>query len=206
MVSSSRVRLRSSTSPSRASLARSWFSAYCCSRALFLFDFECGKIVVEFIEEAGDVDLLRAETLTGGGNDGAVEAEALGGLNAGGGAGDAEAELVVGNERSFIDAGGGVEHARRVGGVDLERGVVGGDERPRAAFEEMRGDGNGERGAFFRIGGRAEFVEKDERACIGKAREAIEIDDVRGESGELGLDGLGVADVGEECSEDGEAG
>ena len=68
----------------------------------------------------------------GGGNDGAVEAEALSGLNAGGRAGNAEAQLVVGNERGFIHAGGGVEHAGCVGGVDLERGVVGGDERPRA--------------------------------------------------------------------------
>ena len=70
----------------------------------------------------------------------------------------------------------------------------------------MRGDRDGERGAFFRVGGGAEFVEKDERVCIGKTREAIEIDDVRGEGGELGLDGLRVADVGEECGEDGKAG
>ena len=91
---------------------------------------------MQFVEEAGDVDLLRAEALAGGGDDAGVEAEALGGLNAGGGAGDAEAELVVGRERDFVDAGCGVEHAGGVGGVDLERGVVRGDERPRARREE----------------------------------------------------------------------
>ncbi len=99
------------------------------------------------------------------GDDALVQAEALRGLNAGGGAGNAEAQLVVGNECDFIDAGGGVEHARSVGGVDLERGVMGGDERPRACFEEIAGDGDGERGAFFRIGGRAEFIEQDEGAA-----------------------------------------
>ena len=94
-------------------------------------------------------------------------------MNAGGGAGDAEAELVVGNEGGFVDACRGVEHAGGVGGVDLERGVMGGDERPRARREEKRGNGDGERGAFFRIGGGAEFVEQDERLRIGEAREAI---------------------------------
>ena len=63
--------------------------------------------------------------------------------------------LIVGDERDFIDAGGGVEHAGRVGGVDLERGVVGGDERPGAGFEEEAGHGDRQRGAFFRIGGRS---------------------------------------------------
>jgi hypothetical protein len=114
-----------------------------------------------------------------------VEAEALGGLNAGGGAGDAEAELVVGREGEFVDAGGGVEDAGGVGGVDLERGVVGGDERP-----APRG-GSGWRWrrrarAFFGIGGGAELVEEDERVWAGEAREAVEVDDVRGEGGERG--------------------
>ena len=135
-----------------------------------------------------------------------VEAETRGGLDAGGCAGNAEAKLVVGHEGDFVDTGSGVEHAGRVGGVDLERGVVGGDERPCAGGEEVCGDGDGERGAFFRIGGGAELVEKDERMSVGEAREAIEVEDVSGEGGELGLDGLGIADVGEECGEDGEAG
>ena len=79
----------------------------------FAFGFELGELVVEAVEEAGDVDLLRAEALAGGGDDAGVEAEALGGCDARRGAGDAEAELVVGNQRDFVDTGGGVEHAWR---------------------------------------------------------------------------------------------
>ena len=94
-----------------------------------------------------------------------VEAEAFGGLDARRRAGDAETELIVGRECDFVDAGRGVEHAGGVGGVDLERGVVSGDERPRAGGEEVAGDGDGEGRAFFRIGGGAEFVEQDERAA-----------------------------------------
>ncbi len=53
----------------------------------FAIGFELGELVVEAIEEAGDIHLLGAEALPGGGNDAGVEAEALGGLDAGGGAG-----------------------------------------------------------------------------------------------------------------------
>ena len=74
------------------------------------------------------------------------------------------------------------------------------------ASRKCAGDGDGEGGAFFRVGGGAELVEQDEGACVGEAGEAVEVDDVGGEGGELGLDGLGVADVGEEGGEDGEAG
>jgi hypothetical protein len=153
LVSRSRVRLRSSTSPSRASLARSWLSAYCCSRAALRSASSCGELVVQLVEEAGDVDLLRAEALARGGDDAGVEAEALGGLNAGRCAGHAEAQLVVGRERDFVHAGRGVEHAGGVGGVDLERGVVRGDERPRAGSEESGWRWRRRARAFFRIGG-----------------------------------------------------
>ena len=172
----------------------------------FAVFFQLGEFVVKAIEETGDVDLLRTQALAGGLDDGAIQAEALGGLDAGRCAGNSETELVVGHEGDFVHSGCSVEHTRSVGGVDLERSVVGGDERPRAALEEMRGNGDGKRGALFGIGGRAEFVEKDERICIGEPGEAIEVDDVGREGGELGLDGLGVADIGQKCGEDGEAG
>ena len=158
------------------------------------------------VEEAGDVDLLRAQTLARGGDDGRVEAQPLGGLDARRSAGDTETQLVVGRERHFIHAGRGVEHAGCVGRVNLERGVMGGDERPRAGGEKVAGNGDGQRRALFGIGGGAELVEQDQRVGAGEAREAVEIDDVRGEGGELGLDGLRVADVGQECGEDGKAG
>ena len=133
------------------------------------FGFKLGEFVVQLVEEAGDVHLLRAEALAGGGDDVGVQAEALGGLDAGRCAGNAEAKLVVGREGQFIHAGRGVEHAGGVGGVDLERGVVRGDERPRAGGEKVAGDGDGQCRAFFGIGGGAELVEQDQRLAARPA-------------------------------------
>ncbi len=137
----------------------------------FAVFFKLGEFAVQLVEEASDIHLLRAEPLTGGGDDGGVEAETLGGLDAGRRAGNAEVEMVVGRERDFVHAGRGVEHAVGVGGVNLERGVVGGDERPCARCEEVAGDGDGERRAFFGIGGGAKLVEQDERSCRPARRE-----------------------------------
>jgi len=66
--------------------------------------------------------------------------------------------------------------------------VVRGNERPCARGEEVAGDGDGKRGAFFWIGGRAKLVEKDERFVSGETREAVEVDDVRGKCGEFRFD------------------
>ena len=75
------------------------------------------------------------------------------------------------------------------------------------AARKWCGDGDGEGGAFVGIGGGAELVEEDERSgCAARCGDAVEIDDVRGEGGEGLLDGLGVADVGEEGVEDGQSG
>ena len=51
--------------------------------------FKLGDFVVKALKEAGDVDLLGAETLAGGGDNFGVEPEARGGLNACGSAGNA---------------------------------------------------------------------------------------------------------------------
>ena len=74
------------------------------------------------------------------------------------------------------------------------------------AVEKVAGNGDGQRRAFFRIGGGAEFVEQHERARIGEAGEAVEVGDVRGKGGERRLNGLRVADVGKERGEDRKAG
>ena len=74
------------------------------------------------------------------------------------------------------------------------------------AVEKVAGDGDGQSGAFFGIGGGAEFVEQDQGLCAGEAREAIEVGDVRGEGGERGFNGLRVADVGQKRGEDGKTG
>ncbi len=55
---------------------RSWFSAYCCSRAALRSVFKLRQFVVQLVEETRDIDLLRAEPLTRGGNDVAIRARA----------------------------------------------------------------------------------------------------------------------------------
>ena len=74
--------------------------------------------------------------------------------------------------------------------------MVGGDERPGLRVEEVIGDGDGEGGPLFRIGGGAELVEEDEGTGVGEFGETVEVEDVCREGGEGGLNGLGIADVG----------
>ncbi len=155
---------------------------------------------MDCVEEAGDVELLGAETGFGASDDFLGHAEALSGRDACGDAGNTETKLIVGSEGVGIDTGGGVEHSRGVGGVDLERGVVGGDDGPGWGEAEVVGDSDGEGGAFVGVGGGAKFVEQDECCALvglgGERGEAGDVGDVRGEGGERLLNGLGVADVG----------
>jgi hypothetical protein len=162
---------------------------------------------VQAVEKAGDIHLLRAQALAGGGDDAGVQAQPLGGLDAGRCAGHAEAQLVVGRERDFVHAGRGVEHAGSVGGVDLERGVVGGDERPRARRARKwlaMATASAEPSSGSVEEPSSSSSTRD--LVAGQAREAVEVGDVRGKGGERGLDGLRVADVGQKCREDRKAG
>ena len=77
--------------------------------------------------------------------------------------------------------------------------------RQDCAAEEV-GDGNGQRGAFFRVGGRTEFVEQHQRMRRGMVRDEIDVGDVRGKRRQVLLDGLIVADIGEDGVEDGQLG
>ena len=51
-------------------------------------------------------------------------------------------DAVVAATRRLIDACRGIEHSRRVGRINLERSVMGGDEGPCTACEEMRSNGD----------------------------------------------------------------
>ena len=114
-----------------------------------------GELVVELVEEGADVRGLRGHLGAGGGDDLGLQAEAGGDVEAGGGSRDAEAQLVGGGEGLLVEADGGVEDAGVVGGVDLERGEVGGDAAPGVEVEEVGCDGYGEGCAFFGVGGGA---------------------------------------------------
>ncbi len=81
-----------------------------------------------------------------------------------------------------------------------------GDHRHAADAAEVSGDRDGQGGAFFGIGGGAEFVQQHQRLRGRGARDEIDVGDVRGEGGEILLDRLVVADVGEDGVEHGEFG
>ena len=69
----------------------------------------------------------------------------------------------------------------------------------RAKFLEQR---DGERRAFFRSRAGAHFVHENERAIGGDFQHGFQIEHVRGKRGEVGGDGLLVADIGEHAIED----
>ena len=161
---------------------------------------------MELIEELSDVAGLGTETGAGACDDGGIQAEALRDVDAGGGAGNADFQFVGGLERGLVEADGGVQHAWGIRGVDLERSVMRGDDGQAADAAEMSSDGDGESGAFFGIGGGAEFIEQDQRLRRRGAGDEIDVGDVRGEGGEILLDRLIVADVGEHGVEDREFG
>ena len=126
-----------------------------------VLDFKLRELVVQFVEEAGDIVLLGTKAPACGVYDSAFSPRR-------------SAVWMPAKRRArrgaigswvralLVEACGGVEHALRVGGVDLERGVVGGDKRPGARLEEVICDGDGERCALFGIGGGAKLIEQHE--------------------------------------------
>ncbi len=103
----------------------------------FALDGGGGELVVELVEEGSDVGGLGGHLGAGGGDDLGLQAEAAGDVEAGGGSGDAEAQLVGWGEGLLVEAYGGVEDSGVVGGVDLERGEVRGDAAPGVDGEEV---------------------------------------------------------------------
>ena len=162
---------------------------------------------MEFVEEAADVGLLRCELRACVGDDGGVEAEARGDVDAGGCAGDAETEFVGGCEGCLVEADGGVEHAGVARGVDLERGEVRGDDAA-GLWRSRKCCATATARAAPSSGSVAEPSSsmRTRESFVGTfVNDAIEVADVRGEGGEVLLDGLRVADVGEDAGEDWQA-
>ena len=75
--------------------------------------------------------------------------------------------------------------------------------RRAAKFFEQR---DGERGAFLRGRTRAHFVHEDQGTIRGDIEHGFQVQHVRGKGGEIGGDGLLVANVGEHAVEDGHFG
>ena len=94
----------------------------------------------------------------------------MGDVDAGRRARHADAQLEGGRQRLLVKANGGIQHARRIGGVDLQRGVVSGDDAEAGGAAEEIGDGDRQRRALFGIGGRAEL--KMSGAANARSRDA----------------------------------
>src|ERR1700735_233077 len=104
---------------------------------------------MEAVEEAAYVEGLGAQSASCRRDHLRCEAEARRNVDAGRGSGDALAQLVGGREGLLVEAYGSVDDALSVFRVDLERGVVRGDDGPGAGAEEVLGDGDGQGCAFF---------------------------------------------------------
>src|SRR5437773_10505439 len=112
---------------------------------------------MQAIEEAGDVLRLRAKPGASLGDDALIQAQGLGDVDASGGSWNSGAQLICRLQGALIEADGGVKDAGGVGGVNLERSVMSGDNADASGAQKMLGNGDGERGPFFGIGGGAEF-------------------------------------------------
>ncbi len=75
--------------------------------------------------------------------------------------------------------------------------MVGRDHDHASGFAKVLGDGNGECGAFFGIGRGTQFVEQHQGIRGRRARDEVDVRDMRGKRREILLDRLIVADVGE---------
>src|ERR1044071_6845282 len=160
------------------------------------FAFKVAQLRVQTVEKLAYVLRLRGQAFTRGVSNLAIEAETLRDVDAGRRSGHADAQLIGGLKSLLVKAHGRVERARGVGGIDLERGAMRGNNAERAAAVKMVCNGDGQRRAFFGIGGRAEFVKQDKRMGRGGARDEINVGDVRGEGGKILLDRLVIADIG----------
>ena len=70
-----------------------------------------------------------------------------------------------------------------------------GDDADASSAQEVLGDGDGQRGAFFGIGRRAQLIEQYQRIGHGGAGDEIYVGDVGRERGKILFDGLIVADI-----------
>jgi hypothetical protein len=88
----------------------------------------------------------------GSGDDFFLQTETLGDVEAGGGAGNTEAQFVGGSQSLLIKADSCVEDTGMIRGIDLKRGEMSGDAAPGVDSEEVRGDSYGQGCALFGVG------------------------------------------------------
>ena len=91
---------------------------------------------------------------------------------------------------------------RLIGGIDLQFRVMGGRRDHGPAFSRVFDDRNRKRRAFCRIRARSQFVEQHQRAVLTGIQDLHNVLHMCRKGGEILLDALLVADIGENMGED----
>jgi len=117
----------------------------------------------------------------------------------------AKNQMIGGFERVQVEFEAGVDDA--FGGMreSFQLRVMRRDDVGNPAFQQVGEHRPRQRGAFLRVGARAELVQQHQRAVIRALEDAHKLADVPGERGKRLLDGLFIADVGENVAEQAQA-
>ena len=126
-----------------------------------------------------------------------IQSQALRDVNSRRRAGDANLELIGGLQGGLVEANRRVHYSCGIGAVNFQRGVVRRNHEHATDSAEVIGDGDCEGRTFFRIGGGAQLVEQYQRLWRGGARNEINVGDVRRKCREILLDGLVIANIGQ---------
>ena len=156
-------------------------------------------------EQVFEGELLCTHIILCLGNDGGRNPQAFCDGQGVGLARQADDQAVGGREGLLIKLHRGVLDALRRQGVRLELGVVGREHGGDAAGPHVVEDGGRQGGALGRVRAGAELVEEDQVMLPGVTEDVDDILHVAGEGGQGFFNRLGIADVGKDFSEYGQA-
>ena len=113
----------------------------------------------------------------------------------------ADGQAVGGLQGFQVKLHAGVDHAGCAVGVGFQLRVVGGHQGGDAAPQQVIQDGPRQGCALLRVGARPQFVQQHQRAAVGVRQNVDDVGDMPRKGGKRLLDGLLVADVGENLLE-----
>ena len=134
---------------------------------------------MQTIEEVADVTSLCTQPRAGRLDDLRIQSEALRDVYPRRRARNTKPEFVGWLERGFVEADRSIHNPGRIRPEDFQRRVVRGDDRETLRTQEVLSNSDRQRCAFFRISGRAEFIEQDERVRGCRSRNEINVGDMR---------------------------
>jgi hypothetical protein len=77
-----------------------------------------------------------------------------------------------------------------------------GDETPRTALQKIISDRHCQRGAFFRVGRRAQLIQQNQRRRIRQLRDTLKVGDMSGKGGQVLFNRLRIPNVGQKRIEE----